>query len=50
MVCHNCDISEGIFQSWVTIVREGFIKKNIMSMSAPMCEEVGYHNAKVDAR
>ena len=37
MVCHNCDISEGASQSWVTMVREGFIKKNIVCMIAPMC-------------
>ena len=50
MVCHNCDVSEGAFHSWVNIVREGFIKKNIISMSVTVCEEVGYHNATVDAR
>ena len=50
IACHNCDISEGVFQSWVNIVREGFIKKNIIFMSAPMCQEVGYDNATVDGR
>ena len=49
-VYHNCDISEGILQSWVTIVREGFIKKNSISISAPMCQEVVYDNATVDTR
>ena len=50
MVYHNCDISEGTFQLWVTIAREGFMEKNTISISAPLCEDVGYHNTTVDAR
>ena len=50
MVYHNCDISEGAFQSWVTMVREGFIQKNSISTSTTMCKYVDYHNATVDTR
>ena len=49
-VCHYSGITEATFNGWVETVRNGFIKRNIVSMTKRQCEQVGYEAAAIDAR
>ena len=48
--CYYSQITPETFKGWREVVRQGFIKRNIMSMARTECEEVGYANVNIDGR
>ena len=49
-ILHNINVSEETFLGWVKSVRHGFIKRNALSMSQEVLQEIGYTDIMVDTR